>query len=92
MEGGAGMIEHMRTDDEADHPLRIETAALDRGGNRRRVLYDESIARRAYGDDGAARAGLLRTPLEWAAAAVQFITGTAKRRPDEAQSPEVEIR
>lgn len=85
------MIEHNRTDDAADHPLRIETAAMDRGGNRRRVLFDESVARRAYGDEGAARAGLLRSPLEWAAAAVQWMTGTAKRRPDEAAG-EVEIR
>lgn len=85
------MIEHMRNDDEADMPLRIETASLERGGNRRRVLYDESVARRAYGDEEAARAGLLRSPLEWAAAAVQWMTGTAKRRPDEAAG-EVEIR
>ena len=85
------MIKHNRTDDAADHPLRIETAALERGGNRRRVLYDESVARRAYGDEGVARAGLLRSPLEWAAAAVQWMTGAAQRRPDEAAG-EVEIR
>lgn len=77
--------------DDADIPLRIETASLERGGNRRRVLYDESVARRAYGDEGAARAGLLRSPLEWAAAAVQWMTGTAKRQPDDTQ-PGVEIR
>jgi hypothetical protein len=85
------MIEHMRNDDEADMPLRIETAAMERGGHRRRVLYDESVARRAYGDEAAARAGLLRSPLEWAAAAVQWMTGTAQRRPDDAAG-EVEIR
>ena len=85
------MIDHVRNDDEADIPLRIETASLERGGNRRRVLYDESVARRAYGDEAAARAGLLRSPLEWAAAAVQWMTGTAKRRPDEAAG-EIEIR
>ena len=85
------MIDHVRNDDEADMPLRIETASLERGGNRRRVLYDESVARRAYGDEAAARAGLLRSPLEWAAAAVQWMTGTAKRRPDEAAG-EIEIR
>lgn len=84
-------MEHTRNDDEADLPLRIETAALERGGSRRRVLFDESVARRAYGDEGATRAGLFRSPLEWAAAAVQFITGTAKRRPDDTTG-EVEIR
>lgn len=92
MEGGAFMIEHNRTDDEADHPLRIETAALERGGHRRRVLYDEAVARRAYGDDERTRAGLLRSPLEWAAAAVQFITGTARRQPADSAAEEVEIR
>ena len=85
------MIEHMRNDDEADMPLRIETASLERGGNRRRVLYDESVARRAYGDEAAARAGLLRSPLEWAAAAVQFMTGRTKRRPED-DSPDIEVR
>lgn len=82
---------HKINDDQADYPLRIETASLERGGNRRRVLYDESVARRAYGDEGVSRAGLLRSPLEWAAAAVQWMTGTAQRRPDEAAG-EVEIR
>lgn len=77
--------------DDADIPLRIETASLERGGNRRRVLYDESVARRAYGDEGAARAGLLRSPLEWATAAVQWMTGTARRKPEDTQ-PEIEIR
>jgi hypothetical protein len=77
--------------DEADHPMRIETAAMDRGGNRRRVLYDAAVARRAFGDEAAARAGLLRSPLEWAAAAVHWMTGTTQRRPDDATG-EIEIR
>ncbi len=77
--------------DKADYPLRIETAALERGGSRRRVLYDESVARRTYGDDERTRAGLLRSPLEWAAAAVQFMTGRSKRRPED-DSPDIEVR
>ena len=91
MEGGAFMIEHNHTDDEADYPLRIETAALERGGSRRRVLYDEAVARVAYGDDERTRAGLLRSPLEWAAAAVQFMTGRSRRRPED-DSPDIEVR
>jgi hypothetical protein len=79
------------TNDDASHLMRIETAALERGGSRRRVLYDEAVARVAYGDDERTRAGLLRSPLEWAAAAVQFMTGRSKRRPED-DSPEIEVR
>lgn len=85
------MSQGKRTSDEADMPMRIETAAMERGGSRRRVLYDESVARRAYGDDERTRAGLLRSPLEWAAAAVQFMTGRSQRRPED-DSPSIEVR
>jgi len=54
-------------------------------------LYDESVARRTYGDDERTRAGLLRSLLEWAAAAVQFMTGRTKRRPED-DSPDIEVR
>jgi hypothetical protein len=33
----------------------------------------------------------LRSPLEWAAAAVQFMTGRSKRRPED-DSPDIEVR
>ena len=72
------------------HPLRIETASLERGANKRRILFDESIARAAHGSDERVRAGILRSPLEWANAAVSRWFGGINRKPD--TTPEVEIR
>jgi hypothetical protein len=78
---------------ESANPPTIETTSLERGGSRRRVLFDESVARHAFGSDERPRAGVLRSPLEWAAAAVHFITGTASRRPPSSMSTDdVEIR
>lgn len=80
--------------DDADHPKFIETTALERGGARRRVLFDESVVRHAVGSDRRPRAGVLRSPLEWAAAAVHFVTGTTPKRSPSSMTPsdDVEIR
>jgi hypothetical protein len=77
---------------DAEHPKTIETASLERGGSRRRVLFDESVARHAYGSDERPRAGVMRSPLEWAAAAVHFLTGTHRVPPASTTTDDVEIR
>jgi hypothetical protein len=82
------MIEH--NSESAGHPLRIETASLERGANKRRILFDESVARAAYGSDDRVRAGILRSPLEWATAAVHHWFGSDRRKPSD--TPEIEIR
>jgi hypothetical protein len=78
--------------EDTEHPKMIETAALERGGSRRRVLFDEAVARHAYGSDERPRAGVMRSPLEWAAAAVHFLTGSQRRPPAPMSTDDVEIR
>lgn len=85
------MIEHgTNGSDDTSRPLRIETAALGRNGSNRRILFDESVARHRFGGDRVTRAGRYRTPLEWAADAWHYMTGSAERQPDD--NPDIEVR
>jgi len=94
MEGGAAVMNYPTSENDVEQPQFIETTSLERGGARRRVLFDESVARHAAGSDRRPRAGVLRSPLEWAAAAVHFVTGTTPKRSPSSSTPsdDVEVR
>lgn len=55
--------------------MRIETTSLERGLNRRRILFDDATARDAFGSDRVVRAGICRPAVEWAVAAARHAWG-----------------
>lgn len=64
--------------------MRLETTSLERGLNRRRILFDDATARDAFGSDRVIRAGICRPTLEWAMAAARHAWGRLTRAtPDE---------
>jgi hypothetical protein len=75
-------------------PVKLETTSLERGLNHRRVLFDDSAARRAYPSDSTVRARIHRPALEWAAAAVRLAWNAVagSRRDDDGPSDRIEVR
>lgn len=55
--------------------MRLETTSLERGLNRRRILFDDATARDVFGSDRVIRAGICHPVLEWAVAAARQAWG-----------------
>lgn len=78
--------------------MRLETTSLERGLNRRRILFDDATARDAFGSDRVIRADICRPALEWAVAAARHawgrIRGVTPQGPaaDDADIASMEVR
>lgn len=76
--------------------MRLETTSLERGLNRRRILFDDATARDAFGSDRVIRAGVCRPAMEWAVAAARQawgrLTGTSGDEAADTSDCGVEVR
>jgi hypothetical protein len=68
---------------------KVETASLDRGGHRRKVLIGDEAIRAAFGDTEVNRANRVKTLREWIIASVCSVTG---KDYGGKESTEIEIR
>lgn len=76
--------------------MRIETTSLERGLNRRRILFDDATARAAFGSDRVIRAGICRPAVAWAVAAARHawgrFAGTNQDEDADASETTMEVR